>query len=100
MWISPAAYHWILPSGVMGMPISNIVDYAEAGKFPVVEEILYPALGYAALFGFARLLLTKVAFRVSNLDTTLASTASTLLSAISLLFPFEPLDHVFPQSHC
>ncbi len=68
MLVSPESYAWLLPWDVMGIPISKIVEYAEAGKFPVIEEILYPALGYAAFFGIARMILTHVAFRVSSLN--------------------------------
>jgi hypothetical protein len=66
MLISPAYYEWLLPTDVTGVPISKIVKYAEEGRFPVVEDILYPAIGYCVMFGILRLILTFSVFRVSS----------------------------------
>jgi hypothetical protein len=68
MWISPASYEWLLPHRNLGISIDTIVEYAKTGQYPVIEDILYPALVYALLFGVLRMILTKFLFRVRLLS--------------------------------
>jgi hypothetical protein len=63
MLVNPSTY-WYL------MPLNNnfskeyIDELATDGKFPIIEEILYPSLGVALFFGILRAILTRIAFRV------------------------------------
>jgi hypothetical protein len=64
MLVSPAAYRWLLP--VLNVDIDEVVELAKNGRFPIIDEILYPAMAWAVLFGLVRLVMTFALFKVSK----------------------------------
>jgi hypothetical protein len=58
--IRPDKYGWLLPPHDINV-VNGLID---EGKFNSVAGLL-PALGYCALFGVARVILTAVLFKVN-----------------------------------
>ena len=63
MLINPSTYSFLMPLDDK-ITREYIDKLAEKGEFPIIEEILYPALGVALFFGILRAILTRFAFRV------------------------------------
>jgi hypothetical protein len=64
--IRPDKYGWLLPPHDINV-VNGLID---EGKFNSVAGLL-PALGYCALFGVARVILTAVLFKVKCTGSSL-----------------------------
>ena len=64
MLIRPSSYSFLFPLNDE-ITLEVIDALVEQGNFQNFDQILYSSLGVALFFGILRVILTKVAFRVS-----------------------------------